>query len=186
MINENFAQDVEALKSVLEALAPLNEEQRRFVINAAIDRLKLNLPPAASLSSLRDEQSKVGTVKPHTVDKSLSPKEFIRLKQPFTVVEQITCLAYYLTQTRGMPHFKTADLIKLNTEAAAPRISNSTLFARNAVSPSGYLALAGGGKKQISALGEAIVEAMPDREKVKQILSNDRKRPRRGGKRKVK
>jgi hypothetical protein len=41
-----------------------------------------------------------------------------------------------------------------------------------------YLMAAGGGKKQITNLGEAIVEALPDREAVKQAIAENRPRRR--------
>jgi hypothetical protein len=56
-------------------------------------------------------------------DRSISPKEFIVQKDPRTDIERVACLAYYLTHYRDMPHFKTIDLSKLNTEAAQPKFS---------------------------------------------------------------
>lgn len=116
------------------------------------------------------------------------PKAFMAQKKPSSEVERITCLAYYLTHNRSTPVFKTRELTKLNTEAAQQQFSNSTIFARNAVN-AGYLALAGGGNKQITALGEAVVQALPDREKIKVALeeykSNRKRRPKKNSKRKM-
>lgn len=100
---------------------------------------------------------------------AITSKQFMAQKQPKSDVERITCLAFYLTQYKGVSTFKTIDLTHLNVEAAQPRLSNASFTARNAVAQQ-YLAPAGGGKKQITPRGEALVKAMPDRSAVKDAL----------------
>ena len=107
----------------------------------------------------------------------VTPKEFMRLKQPVTDVQRVACLAYYLARARGTAQFKTLDLTKLNTEGAGFRFSNAAVAVSNATL-AGFLAAAGGGKKQITALGEDIVDALPDQEKVKITVATIKK-PRR-------
>ena len=102
-----------------------------------------------------------------------SPKSFMAQKRPSSGIERVACLAYYLDRYRGTQQFKTRDLTKLNTEAAQPTLSNAAVFARNAVDAQ-YLSKAGGGAKQITVLGEAIVDALPDREKVKAAIETHR------------
>jgi len=109
---------------------------------------------------------------------NVSPKAFMTAKRPSTDMERITCLAFYLTHTKRMTPFKTRDLIDLNIAAAQPKMSNASVAARNAVQNE-YLWLAGGGKKQITARGEAVVQALPDRDKVKKALEIHRLRKRR-------
>lgn len=112
----------------------------------------------------------------------LAPKAFMVQKKPATDIERITCLAYYLAYHRNTPEFKTEELTDLNREAQQVRFSNPSAAARNAVQ-FGYLSLAGGGKKQITTTGEAIVGALPDRELVKKELeSHHRPRIRRAKK----
>ncbi len=96
-------------------------------------------------------------------------------KQPRTDVEKVACLAYYLTHYREMPHFKTLDISKLNTEAAQTKFSNPTVAVENAVKTN-YLVPATKGNKQLSALGEQFVQALPDREKARAIMANARPR----------
>lgn len=98
-----------------------------------------------------------------------TPKAFMAAKQATTDLERVACLAYYLTHTRNTPAFKTDELTILNREAAGAKFSNMSGTARNAVG-SGLLSGAGGGKKQITTRGEALVEALPDREKAKAAL----------------
>lgn len=81
---------------------------------------------------------------------------------------------------RNTPHFKTVDISKIATEAAY-KFSNAATSVHHASVTYKYLAPAGGGKKQITALGEAVVEAMPDREKVKVAVTEHRPATKRRG-----
>jgi hypothetical protein len=96
----------------------------------------------------------------------------LKNKRPSTDVQRIACLAFYLTHAKGQNHFKTADLTKLNTEAAAVKLSNAAVSVMNATDHSKFLSQAGGGKKQITSIGEDIVNALPDQEAVKNIVQN--------------
>lgn len=108
--------------------------------------------------------------------RDLSPKEFIMQKQPRTDVERVACLAFYLTNYRNTPHFKTIDISKLNTDAAQSKLSNAHVAVDNATK-AGYLVPAVKGAKQISAPGELFVQALPDREAAKAVMV--RTKPRR-------
>jgi hypothetical protein len=109
---------------------------------------------------------------------NLPPKTFMTAKRPSTDMERVACLAYYLTHTKRLTPFKTRDLIDLNMTAAQPKMSNASVAARNAVQHE-YLSLAGAGKKQITARGEAIVRALPNRDNVKKALEEHPMRKRR-------
>jgi hypothetical protein len=106
---------------------------------------------------------------------TLSPKEFLHEKQPRTDIERVACLAYYLTRYGDTPRFKTIDISKLNTEAAQLKFSNAAVAVANAAA-SGLLAPAGKGTKQISAIGEQFVGALPDRDGAKAVLATVRRR----------
>ena len=107
---------------------------------------------------------------------TLSPKAFLHEKQPVTGIERVACLAYYLAYYRDTPHFKTIDISKLNTEAAQLKFANPTQSLKDAIG-GGLIVPAGKGTRQISAIGERFVDALPDREGAKAVLH--RKRPRR-------
>jgi hypothetical protein len=109
------------------------------------------------------------------------PKTFMTAKRPQTDMERVTCLAFYLTHNRKTPAFKTKDLTDLNTEAAQQKLSNPSATARNAVAQ-GYLSLAGGARKQITARGEALVTALPDKDKVQAAMAEHPVRKRRARK----
>jgi hypothetical protein len=115
-----------------------------------------------------------------------TPKAFMASRKPGSGIERVTCLAYFLANQRGTTQFKTRDLTKLNTEAAQPKLSNTGVFARDAVRAQ-YLSRAGRGVLQITVLGEAVVDALPDTEKVKLAIANNRvSRTRRARKKKKK
>ena len=109
---------------------------------------------------------------------TISPKNFLHEKQPKTGIERVACLAYYLAHYRDTPHFKTVDISKLNTEAAQLKFSNPTYTVVNAAN-TGLLTPAGKGAKQISAIGERFVDALPDRDDAKAVLASMRPRRRR-------
>jgi len=96
-------------------------------------------------------------------------------KQPRTDIERVACLAYYLTHYRDSHFFKTLDISKLNTEAAQVKFTNAAYAVANA-EKSGLLVPAQRGHKQLSAVGEQFVLALPDREAAKAALVNLRRR----------
>lgn len=104
-----------------------------------------------------------------------SPKDFVFQKRPATQIERVACLAYYLTHHRDTPHFKTMDISKLNTEAAQTKLSNAS-YAVNDATRSGLLATAAKGMKQLSAMGEKYVEALPDHAAAKALASTPKGR----------
>lgn len=106
------------------------------------------------------------------INDGIGAREFLAQKSPRSDTERTACLAYYLTKFRNTSQFKTIDITRLNTEAAQPKLANASYTARNAVDQQ-YLALAGAGKKQITIRGEALVEALPDRNVVRDALEKN-------------
>jgi hypothetical protein len=107
---------------------------------------------------------------PRGGESQISPREFVSQKKPQSLVERVACLAYYLVHHRGTQHFKVADIVALNTEAAAHKFGNPSRDMDNADRQNGYIVSAGNGAKQLTVRGEAVVEALPDREAVKVAL----------------
>ena len=173
------ATDFEALQKVIAALTPLTEESRRRILDSASLFLQVGPLPRSLTAPFSGSEAHSLTVSrsPFSADTSMSPKEFLLEKQPRTDVERIACLAYYLTHYRGMPHFKTLDLSMLNTEAAQPKFANTAYSSNNAVKL-GYLVPSTKGQRQLSAIGERFVRALPDREAAKAALEAIRRRPR--------
>lgn len=182
------ADEFEALQSIIAALRPLDQETRQRILESASTFLGLSaVTPqhrtSSSASFVNPAPKSVGS-QPRasfSEDTNMSPKEFLVEKAPKTDVERIACLAYYLTHYKSTPHFKTLDISALNTEAAQPKFSNTAYSTNNAVKL-GYIVPSTKGHRQLSALGERFVQALPDRSAAKEVLLSLRRRNR--GKRK--
>ena len=168
----------EALGTIIQILSRLDEPSRIRVLKSVstffhvATELVVDPPPARIETQASLPQF---TRPPFSENHAPSPKQFLFEKQPQTDVERLACLAYYLTHFRDLPHFKTLDLAKLNTEAAQPKFSNTAYTANNAAN-SGYLAAATKGTRQMTAAGEQFVMALPDRAAAKNAMSLARKK----------
>ena len=130
-------------------------------------------------SSSNAGNSSSGDGNQREVNKSgLTLKQFIAQKKPGNTYQRVACLAYFLTHQSNTPHFKTKDITKANTEAAGQKMTNSSVFVNDATSKYKYLSDAGKGMKQISTLGESIVDALPDQDKVKALQAENKSRAR--------
>ncbi len=172
-----------ALQTVIAALQGVDEDARQRIYDAAATFLGIR--PTAGNGARRsaapvETPGSTSSYPSFSTDTALSPKEFLFEKQPRTDVERMAALAYYLAHYRDMPHFKTLDLSKLNTEAAQPKFSNAANSANNAVKQ-GYLVPTTKGQRQLSAAGERFVAALPDRDAARNAMSlgAPRRRPRR-------
>lgn len=188
MTNDDISQDtpktadeLALLNRLIECLRPVDDETKARLVRSAITFLQLDaVIPTRSLGlaktrepSLRDSGSQF------SVRTEMSPKQFLNEKQPGSDIERVACLAYYLTHFRDTPEFKNIDLSKLNTEAALPKFSNPAVPIDNAIRR-GFLVPTSGGAKQLGAIGEQFVQALPDRDAAKAILSKVRiRKPRR-------
>jgi hypothetical protein len=177
-------QELESLKTILRALEPLDDTQRRFVLKTVAERMGVT---GVLLGSPNSQQLPEGgplasaAATPVGGSASLagqSSKQFLKSKLPKTDVLKVACLAYYLTHAKSKPHFKTNDLTSLNTEAGGTPISNPSMAVGNATKQNKFLASVGKGNKQITALGEDVVEALPDEQALATVLAKHKK-PRR-------
>lgn len=164
---EDFTREPDAMKAVLQALAPLEQEERARVITFVVSKMKISNTPHTSQVRTGTSQMAVMLPPASGADLSVTPKVFLAQKKPLNAVERVACLGYFLAHHRGLTKFRNEDLMNLNDEAAQPRIGNIAQTVKNAIVQSGYLAADGEGLRQISARGEAIVQALPDREGVK-------------------
>ncbi len=167
--------NVEALTTILSVLNDLDADSQRRTIQAVITFL--DIPWPTNHSDIIQKSHPTSEISKNEVsfseNRAISPKDFLRDKAPRTDIERIACLAYYLTHYRDIPHFKRIDLSSLNTEAAQPKLSNSTYAVDNATK-AGLLVQALKGAKQLSSAGEYFVQALPDRDAAKATLSNMR------------
>lgn len=175
-MDKRIKTDLEVFNTIVAELNSLDIDTQKRTLQAIITFL--------GISDIKMTNIESNTTSPlvnkgisFSENRDMSPKEFLRNKAPKTDIERIACLGYYLTHYRETPYFKTIDLSNLNTEAAQPKLSNAAFSVVNATN-SGLLVQAGKGSKQLSAVGEVFVQALPDREAAKASLSNFRVRKR--------
>lgn len=177
------AAEFEALQAVIATLRNLDQDARHRILESTATFLGISPVHSkareAGSSLLSSDSASISNSAraPFSEDTSMSPKQFLMEKAPRTDVERVACLAYYLTHYRSIPHFKTLDISMLNTEAAQPKFSNTTYSTNNAVKL-GYIVPSTKGQRQLSALGERFVQALPDRNAAKEMLLSMRRRNR--------
>jgi hypothetical protein len=164
--------ELEILNKILADLHELEPEGRQRVLQTVSTYYQF--------SSTTQPRSPVGIADeaqlgPFSEDRSMSVKEFVMQKKPSTAVERVAVLAFYLTHYRDIPHFKTLDISKLNTDAAQPKFTNAAVAVDNATK-TGYLVPAPKGNKQLSAAGEVFVQQLPDRDAAKAAMTAARPR----------
>lgn len=160
-----------ALKKMLDIMSLVAPENRQRLLQSLATFYDLTQPRSSGFSGQSQKRQGI----PFSEEKIVSPKEFLFEKKPQTDVERVTALAYYLTHYRDTPFFKTLNVSKLNTEAAQAKFSNPTIAVDNAAKY-GYLVPASKGNKQLSAIGEILVQALPDRDAAKAALQHARPR----------
>jgi hypothetical protein len=170
--------DLAILSNILAELNKLDADQRKRILSTIATFYQIDIyKPAGSTYPLSEQSIRAGTPTTFSEDRTMSVKDFLWQKQPKTAVERVACLAYYLAHYRETPFFKTIEISKLNTEAAQVKFSNAAVAVNDAYK-TGYLVAAERGKKQLSALGEQFVRALPDRETARAIVSSARRRRR--------
>ena len=164
-----------AFNSILSVLSDFDEKDQKHILASVSNWLQISdLVPQVALSqkatSIPNASQSIANI---SLESDISPKEFLVEKEPESNAERVACLAYYLTHYRDTPHFKTGGIDALNTEAAQPKFSNPTVAVNNA-SRDKLLVASGKGTKQLSAMGEQFVLALPNREQAKNILKKMR------------
>jgi hypothetical protein len=191
--------DFEVLQTIIPALQPLDKADQARILQAAIIFLGLQHDlfgksdpqgsgnkdiPAVSGGHRHPGSGNVVTGEDTGAGgyfsdrQNISAKEFLLDKEPRSDVERVACLAYYLTHYRNVREFKNLDLSLLNTEAAQVKFSNLADAVANATKL-GFLVPSSSGMKQLGAIGEQVVRALPDRDAAKAARAKARlRRPR--------
>jgi hypothetical protein len=160
-----------ALAECIQALERLSEQSRTRILKTLMTYFEI-----PQEGQRRDLQVKgVGDPDASNLAErpTISPKQFLLDKRPTTDVDRIACLAFYLSHFRAQTFFKTQELTELNTEAAQPRLSNPSQAVDNAAK-TGLLVATSGGQKQLSALGELYVQALPDIDRARASIAEQR------------
>lgn len=160
------AKRLKAMDGVLTALKGLDAADQSLVIELTARNLGIGAPAGLRLDPGAPPAPATGNLPAGT-----TAKAFMAQKKPLTDVNRMVALAYFLTHHKATTRFKTKDLTTLaSDEAAQPKFSNAAMAVNNAAKAK-LLAAAGKGQKQITARGEALIEAMPDKERMEAALS---------------
>jgi hypothetical protein len=184
-----------ALVAVVKALEPLSDADKQWVLQSAASRWTLSIqlsdprsgivaPGVGIAGAGRLHSSVTGTDVQTTITKK-EPRAFIRLKKPTTDVERVACLGYYLLKTTGLPGFTSKDISQAHVDSGGSAI-NMTRALDNATRQSRYLSSRGKREKQLTTLGEDVVEALPNREALAAVEEAARIGRKRKGKRRTK
>lgn len=171
--------ELRAMETMWTALQSLQPSARQRAVSWLLGALDMteeahvpSVTPDLNLNGDGPSPQEAPAVQPTIPTTDMSPKAFISEKLPKTNVERMTCLAFYLTHYRKTPYFSGSDIEKLNRDAAGPNI-NPSRDLDNA-SKARYLAGAESRKRQITSRGEDLVNALPDREAVKEAMAKHR------------
>lgn len=178
MAASGFAKELQAIQKMLDVLEPLDEPARLFAFKTVSERLNIAIPAGnqSQKGAGAGGQLLAASVTLGGQAGVQEEKKFVSAKKAQKDTELVTCIAYVL-KNRGVHVFKTEELTKAATELATRALTNMSATARDAVN-AGYLAKAGGGRKQISPLGEAVVDALPDRTAVANAIAEMKPRRR--------
>jgi hypothetical protein len=166
-----------ALVAVIDALETLDDKDRQWVLQSAASRWSIVVPTSNAVSGgggtvvgqgLIASGANAAIQQNSDVQAAISRNDargFMRSKRPATDVQRVACLGYYHLKTTGQHGFTSKDILKLNTDSGGSKF-NLTRALDNATRRSKYLASRGGNNKQLTTLGEDIVEVLPSQEAV--------------------
>ena len=161
--------EIEALKAIDDSLEHLTPEEKQRIFSFLAS--KHSLTPVNTNNS--NSGNKGAGVAGSGDSKPTDIKQFLSSKKPQGFYEQIACLGYFLENVQGLESFNTKEITKANTDARAAKIPNPSLYVTHTQSTYGFFSQVGGGKKAMTPRGEALVEALPDREAVKTALEEN-------------
>lgn len=168
-----FENELQALRVVLSALEPLDDQRRQFVLRSAAERFSITFyQPEITKLDKSTTQLNVDGEEDQSTTQSPIPglEDFVFLKKTGVDAQRVAVLAYYLLKYRNQPSFKPTDLLALNREAAGRPFGNLIKITNNATVRDGFLGQAGRGFKRLAPLGIRVVEALPDVEKVRALI----------------
>jgi len=169
--------------AVVAALEPLNDADRQWVLQSAASRFALTVQATAGTGQAGAGSANAVTATPLAgaattgdVQAAITrkdPRAFVRLKKPTTDVQLVACLGYYLVQTTGQQGFTSKAISTAHTDSGGSRI-NMPRALDNATRGAKYLSNRGPREKQLTTLGEDVVNALPDQAAVKAVEAADK------------
>lgn len=165
----------QALMTIINALEPLDESEKQWVINSASSRWGLQAQtqtPLLNVTSATNNGVASNNLQSNHISESAEAaisrndvRTFMRLKRPIYDTQRVACLGYFHMRTTGQQGFSSKDIGKLHTDSGGTAI-NMTRALDNATRRARYLSNRGPREKQLTTLGEDIVQALPDQQAV--------------------
>ena len=149
--------DAEVLAEVVSSLKRLPPEKRERVIETVATFFGVG-----TQTKSRDIGANAGPFL-FSKDRTPSPKQFLTDKGPRNVHDRVMCLAYYLTHYRQNREFTGLDIVKLNAEAAQPKLSPAFLLRK--ACERGFLILVAGGVFAMAPQGVRYVHELDPHKK---------------------
>lgn len=190
-MSDTVDQEVEAIKSVLAALAPLSPKARVSVLEYAMKRLDITPATVPRVSGLPPEQlppAKEDVEGGVSSEDSLHIKEFKESKKPRSANEMAALVAYYLVnlapQSERKDTVNQSDMETYFKIAGYPLPKQIRVTLQNAKT-AGYFDAAGSGEYRLNAVGHNLVAhsmprgsaagSKPRRSRKKQVTSKKTK-----------
>ena len=178
MINQNLGgimvkkhTEGNAIDVIIDALSKLEDNNARMrVINLICQKYEIQ-PTFQGVRKLTDDMEAGQQPNPPLSDS----KNFMNIKKPKNNYQRLACLAYFLQENKGINEFNSKILGEANTEARQTVIPDISVYLTDATAKYRFFTPTKKGKKLLTAIGEAVVKALPDQDKVKQLLKEDYK-----------
>ena len=161
---------LKAIETIVKELQKLEEGDRSDVISFALKQVGLAPHTPSPEGGATGEDTTSGL--------NLSMADFVKSKRPQNEYQRVAVIAYYREHKQDKNEFKNAEMSQANTtEARQPKISNITDVVTKARDRYKFLTK-GTGKAthQLSTHGSDVVDALPNHEKVKELLTNTKSR----------
>jgi hypothetical protein len=182
-MSDTVDQEVEAIKIVLAALAPLSAKARVSVLDYAMKRLDItavSVSPVGGAPPGKLPPSKVGIEGGTPSEGSLHIKKFKEMKKPRSANEMAALVAYYLQnlapQSQRKETVNQSDIETFFKIAGYPKPKQIRVTLQNAKA-AGYFDTAGSGEYRLNAVGHNLVShSMPRGSSAESKLWRSRKR----------
>ena len=172
---EEIEKEIEAIKTLLIALEPLNPKVRESVLGYVIKRLNISIPEVPTSLHLPEHKAPENGITmpdisgPKTSEKPIGQQIDIRQlkedKSPKSAIEMAVLVSYYLsnvaTENVRKETISTGDLEKY-FKMAKFRLPKSLKFTLPNAKKAGYLESAGTGEYKLNPVGyNLVVHSMP-------------------------
>jgi hypothetical protein len=170
--DQGLVSKLKAIETIVNVLQELDEEARGDVVSFALRQVGMASVSSGESKTVIQPPSNYGN---SSVDGSMD--KFVKVKNPQNEYQRVAVIAYYLEHKQGKKEFKNAEMSLANTnEARQPKISNITDVVNKATLRYKFLTK-GTGKAthQLSTHGSDVVEALPNHERVTELIAAAKK-----------